>query len=131
MPSFSQKSLRKLDDAHPIWQSILNEAIEHVDFTIIETFRNEERQNAMFQKGQSQLRWPDSKHNVRPSMAVDIAPYPIDWDDLSRFYRLVGFIEGLAWTRGVEIRAGIDWDRDWEHMDNRFNDAVHIELYGV
>lgn len=120
--------MRKLEDAHPIWQSILEEAIQHTDFSILETYRNEARQTEMFKTGRSHLKWPNSKHNQKPSLAVDIAPYPVDWDDLTRFYRLVGFIEGLAFTRGVQIRSGLDWDRDWDHFDNRWNDGPHLEI---
>ena len=128
MPSFSHKSKQKLLLADYRWQDILNEAIQYVDFTILETYRDRERQEQMFEEGRSTLRWPHSKHNQNPSLAVDIAPYPIDWDDLTRFYRLMGLVQGLAWTKGIETRIGLDWDRDWDHKDNRWNDGPHIEI---
>ena len=40
-------------------------------------------------EGRSKLSWLESKHNCEPSRAVDIAPYPIDWDDRERFSHLV------------------------------------------
>ncbi len=128
MPNFSNRSKRRLAQCDDRLQEILNKAIELVDFSILEGHRDEEKQNRMVAEGKSQLSWPNSRHNKNPSLAVDIAPYPIDWDDIRRFDRLSGVISGIAWTKGIEIRWGGDWDRDWDLQDNRFNDLPHFEL---
>ena len=128
MPVFGNRSKRRLAQCDQRLQDVLNEAIELVDFSVLEGHRDEEKQNRMYDEGRSQLRWPGSKHNKQPSLAVDIAPYPIDWDDIRRFDRLSGVVMGIAHTKGITLRWGGDWDRDWEVQDNRFNDLPHFEL---
>jgi len=63
-----------------------------------------------------------------PSLAVDAAPYPIDWNDRDRWMRFSGFVLGVARAYGVTLRWGGDWDRDWDVADNRFNDWPHFEI---
>ena len=128
MPRFGATSIHRLNGADPRLQQILLKAIEIVDFSVLESIRDQETQNAMFLDGKSKLKWPDSKHNRRPSLAVDIAPYPIDWNDVRRFDRLSGVIFGIAHMLDIPIRWGGDWDRDWDLFDNRFNDLPHFEL---
>ena len=90
--------------------------------------RNQEDQEEMYEQGRSQLRYPKSKHNSLPSKAVDVAPYPIDWNDRERFTLFAGFVLGTAETMGVKLRWGGDWNRNWETADNSFDDLVHFEL---
>jgi len=125
---FSSHSLARLDECDPRLQKVLKEAIKYVDFSIIEAHRGEARQNRMYEEGRSKLRWPDSKHNKYPSLAVDCCPFPLDWGDLSRFAHLAGYIRGIASQMGIPLRWGGDWDRDGELSDNRFNDLPHLEL---
>ncbi len=94
----------------------------------MEGHRREERQNVMFRTGKSKLKWPNSKHNQSPSLAVDIAPYPIDWNDFREFDYLAGLVIGIGHQMGVEIRWGGDWNRNGALSDNRFNDLPHFEL---
>jgi len=60
-------------------------------------------------------------------MAVDVAPYPIDWDDLPRFRRFAYYVIGMADGLGVTLRWGGDWDSD-PKTKNNFDDLVHFEL---
>jgi peptidoglycan L-alanyl-D-glutamate endopeptidase CwlK len=61
-------------------------------------------------------------------MAVDVAPYPIDWNDPARFARLFGYIERIANELQIPIRWGGDWNRNWRTKDERLIDLPHIEL---
>jgi hypothetical protein len=63
-----------------------------------------------------------------PSRAVDVAPYPIDWNDFKRFYHFAGIVRAVAHQRGVKIRWGGDWDSDFDFKDERFLDLPHFEL---
>lgn len=128
MPSFGKRSLQELETLDERLQEILIEAIQYFDFTILCGHRNEEDQNKAYNKGRSKLQWPESKHNSYPSIAVDLAPYPLNWENLNRFYYLMGFIRGLAISKGLNLRFGGDWDRDGEITDNNFNDLPHIEI---
>lgn len=69
-------------------------------------------------------------------MAVDVAPYPIDWEDRDRLHYFAGYVMGTAaylYDLGVmsyRVRFGGDWDMDTQTADNTFDDLVHFELIG-
>lgn len=128
MPSFSKTSQERLATCHPVLQEILNEAIKDVDFSVICGHRNKADQDKAFNEGKSTKRWPNSKHNRLPSVAVDVAPYPIRWNDRAAFARLFGYIERIAHEKGYKLRWGGDWDGDWNTEEERFIDMPHIEL---
>ena len=128
MPKFSHISKKKVETCHPLLQEVINEAINRFDFTVLWGHRAKATQNKFYQKGTSTKAWPDSKHNVWPSEAIDIAPYPIDWQDERRFTFLAGIILGIAYMKRIPMRWGGDWDRDTEVKDNKFNDLGHFEL---
>ncbi len=128
MPSFSARSLEKLNTCDERLQKIMKEAIKHVDFTILEGHRDEETQNEYFRQGKSKLKYPKGKHNSIPSKAIDVAPYPIDWSDTRRFDHLAGIIVGIGLTMGIKLRWGGDWDGDYSFKDQTFHDLPHFEL---
>ncbi len=128
---FGQRSMKNLSEAHPDLQRLFSEVIKHVDCSVIEGFRSEEEQNKMVHDGRSKLEWPLSKHNQTPSLAVDVIPYPVDWNDKNRFYYFAGFVKGTAARLGIKIRWGGDWDSDNEFKDQSFHDLPHFELSEV
>jgi peptidoglycan L-alanyl-D-glutamate endopeptidase CwlK len=134
MPEFSQTSLNRLDSCHEDLQIIMSEVTTLFDCSILEGHRDHDRQELLFQKGYSQVQWPDSKHNTMPSMAVDVAPYPILWDDEGRFAFFAGWVFCVAARLFEEekishqLRWGGDWDQDTYTEDQDFNDLVHFEL---
>lgn len=133
MPSFGRRSKEKLDTLDPRLQKILNEAIKHFDFTILEGHRGQERQDELYATGKSQLKWPNSKHNSNPSIAVDIAPWfptqpHVQWDNWDMWFHFAGFIMGVASTLGYKLRWGGNWDGDMDFKDSSFIDAPHFEL---
>jgi peptidoglycan L-alanyl-D-glutamate endopeptidase CwlK len=79
--------------------------------------------------GHSKVRYPNSCHNVNPSLAVDAAPYPIDWLDHERFIYFGGYVKGIAAQLKIPIRWGGDWDGDFTLKDNLFNDYAHFEIH--
>lgn len=128
MPYFSEASKARLKTCHKDLQELFNEVIKHHDCTILEGHRDREAQNTAYINGRSKLKYPFSKHNTYPSDAVDVAPYPIDWEDLERFRRFAWFVRGVAAARGIEIRCGADWDGDHDIKDQTFHDLPHFEL---
>ena len=118
----------QLGSCHSDLQRLFNEVIKHYDCTILEGHRTEDRQNELYENGKSKVKFPNSKHNSFPSMAVDVVPYPIDWDDTRRFYMFVGIVRGIASQLGINIRCGADWDGDLEVKDQNFHDLPHFEL---
>jgi len=128
MPSFSKSSTDRLEQCDSRIQEVLNEVVKHFDCTVMCGHRGEEEQNEAFRTGRSKLQFPQSKHNGLPSMAVDVAPYPIDWNDIKRFHYFAGFVVGIAAAKGITLRYGGDWDRDTQLKDNNFNDLPHFEI---
>jgi len=128
MPAFSTLSEQRLATCDPRLQAILKEAIRHVDFTIMCGFRGPDEQEDAFRTGRSKVRWPNSKHNRRPSVAVDLAPFPVDWTDTARFARLAGYIERIAHEQGVKLRWGGDFDQDGRTVGEKFIDMPHLEI---
>lgn len=126
---FSRTSRRRLDTCHQRLQEIMEDVLEIRDITIIEGHRSPERQDELFAAGKSKLRGGESKHNLFPSRAVDIAPYPIDWDDIHQFVYLAGIVQAVARRHGVKIRWGGNWDGDDTVVsDQNFDDLVHFEM---
>ena len=74
MPSFSKRSFDTLATCDARLQSICLEVIKMFDFSVICGHRDEEAQERAFREGFSKARWGQSKHNVKPSKAVDLAP---------------------------------------------------------
>jgi len=134
MPKFGKRSTANLEEAHADLQTVFNEVIKYFDCSIIEGRRGEKEQNEAFHKGNSKLKYPQSKHNKEPSMAVDVVPYPIDWKDGNRMRYFAGYVMGIAnllKDRGIidhALRWGGDWDKDTEVKDNKFQDFPHFEL---
>ena len=128
MPEFSDESLARLSTCDYKLQHLFKEVVKQFDCTVIEGYRSERKQLILFQEGRSKVE--KGKHNTTPSMAVDVAPYPIDWDDKERFYYFAGFVKAVSILVGVDIRWGGDWDDDKNMDDQTFNDLTHFEIRG-
>lgn len=120
MPSFSSKSQQKLSTCEQPIQDLFNEVIKHVDCTILDGHRDEERQNKAFKEGNSKARFPQSKHNTYPSRAIDVIPYPVDWEDIPRFHEFAGLVKGLAISMNINIK--------WGGHFKSFFDGPHFQL---
>tara|TARA_Y100000004_G_scaffold30030_2_gene31216 strand:- start:15511 stop:15903 length:393 start_codon:yes stop_codon:yes gene_type:complete len=128
MAKFGKTSKEKLATCHEDLQKVFNEVIKHVDCSVIEGYRNEERQNRLFSEKKTKVRYPNGRHNSNPSRAVDVVPYPIDWNDRERFHLFAGFVLGIAKSMGIVLRWGGDWNMNFEVDDNNFDDFPHFEL---
>jgi peptidoglycan L-alanyl-D-glutamate endopeptidase CwlK len=128
MPHFSQRSYERLKTCHPDLIRLFETVVRGFDCTVLEGHRGEQAQNDAYDKGYSKLRYPDSKHNKTPSLAVDVAPYPVDWNDRERFYFFAGYVKGVAEELDITIRWGGDWDSDTHVHDQTFFDLPHFEL---
>lgn len=134
MFNLSKKSHEKLTQCHIDLQTIFREVIKIHDCIIIEGHRDEEAQNKAFQTLKSKLKWPNSKHNQDPSLAVDVSPHPIDWNDTKRWYFFAGLVLGISERLLKEgkikhkIRWGGDWKGKFDFKSNSFNDLPHFEI---
>ena len=124
MPKFGKRSKKRLKGVDSKLVNVLNELIKIMDVTIIEGLRTAKRQEELLAKGATKVKY--SRH--MSGKAVDLAPYPIDWEDRERFHYMGGMIRGIGQQLGLKIRWGGDWDSDGEIKDNNFDDLVHVEL---
>jgi peptidoglycan L-alanyl-D-glutamate endopeptidase CwlK len=123
MFTFGERSTKNLKTCHPDLQKLFNEVIKHKDCAVIEGFRNEERQDELYHAGRSKKWWPESEHNSKPSLAVDVIPYPIDWENEKRFIEFCGFVKGVASQMNINIiSGGLDWKTfiDYPHFQLEF-----------
>ncbi len=125
---FGERSKKALETAHPRLRELFEEVVRTYDCAVLCGFRNEEDQEKAFTAGLSKARWPASKHNSYPSLAVDVVPWPIDWNDQRRFYHFAGYVLALARKAGIKVRWGGDWNGNMDFKDQNFHDLPHFEL---
>ena len=128
MPKFGKTSKNRLGTCEKDLINLFNEVIKHFDCSILEGHRGQEEQDKYFNEGKSKVKYPNGRHNANPSKAVDVVPYPVDWNDTERMYYFAGIVKGIAISMGIKIRWGGDWDGDTEVKDTKFKDLPHFEL---
>jgi len=128
MPKFGKTSADRLATCHPDLQKLFNEVVKNYDCSVLQGIRPKEEQDEYFRTGRSKVQYPNSKHNSDPSMAADVAPYPIDWNNTNRFYHFAGYVIATADQLGIKLRWGGDWDSDKDFSDQNFNDLPHFEI---
>ena len=130
MPKFGKRSKERLKGVDARLINVCNELIKIMDCTIIEGVRSDEKQNEYFKNGKSKKDGIVNKGMHQLGKAIDLAPYPIDWNDRDRFHYMGGMIRGIAKQLNINVRWGGDWDSDGQTKDNSFDDLVHVEIRG-
>ena len=112
------RSLQNLSGVHPDLVAVVKLAITitEQDFTVIEGIRNINRQRELVKAGKSTTM--NSRHIT--GHAVDMVPWPVDWNDLERFEIMSEAMKQAA----EELDIPIVWGGDWKS----FYDAPHFEL---
>jgi peptidoglycan L-alanyl-D-glutamate endopeptidase CwlK len=151
-------SLSRLEGVHPDLVRVVKRAAimaeKRDDFSVLEGVRTREQCYTNWGKGrtaaqckaasvpvdfakprEAKVTWLanplSSKHFPRGdgySHAVDLAPFPLDWNDLARFDRIAVLMFAAAKAEGVAIRWGADWDRDGKPRERGETDSPHFEL---
>ena len=128
MPSFSTRSAERLETCDGRMIEIAYEAIKFFDFTVICGHRTNEEQDELYAQGRTKpgriityKKGGESIHNTYPSLAVDLAPYPIDWSNITKFGEMAGIIKYIAWKKNIPIQWGGDWMtfKDYPHFQIR------------
>ncbi len=133
MNVFGIPSLAELDTADGRLQEIAEIVLVIKDHSILKGHRYENEQNAAYKADppRTRLKWPDGKHNARPSQAIDVQTYPRpekEQDLREEQFYLLGLYVGVAAQMGVKLRSGADWDADGEVSDNGWDDLFHVEI---
>ena len=129
MYKFSKRSLNNLATAEEKLQVLFNEVIKEVDCTVIYGHRTPEEQFELFKQGREKKDgwWvkvgktvtnldgsiKKSKHNYFPSKAVDVVPFPLDWNNIESFKNLAVIIKKKA----KELNIDVEWGGDWQMKD--------------
>ena len=127
MASFGVKSSRRLITCHVDIHRVMLPVVKVYDCSVIWGYRGEARQNRAVANGHSLTNWPDSRHNINPSLAIDIVPYPIDWTSIDRFKELAWVIKGSAQALDVPLEWGGDWE-NWIVNGKKRKDYAHWQL---
>lgn len=122
MPVFGSRSLSNLAGVHPDLRRVLDEAIKHIDFTVIQGQRGRKAQEAAKAAGNSNAGFGQSPHNYAPALAVDVIPYPFkdaDWNDIPKFKAIADVVIAEGKKLGIEITWGGNWKslKDYPHLE--------------
>jgi len=138
MPSFtSKRSIHVRSELARPLQVVVDEAIKHIDFSLIDGKRTDEHQQELFFASPPKTTLDGiikrSKHqgvlDAGPAFAFDFIPAPFTtWDDRPLFTAYAHFMIGIAVVKGIELRWGGDWDKDFCWRDQTFHDLPHMEI---
>jgi len=129
MPYFSRRSKTALAAAHPLLQKLFSEVIKEFDCVILESRRGKADQEKAFKSGNSRAHFGESAHNYTPAIALDVCPYPINWENRKAFIEQSKVVLRKAKELGIPIRWGGDWDGDGDMTDQTLMDLPHYELH--
>ena len=106
----SKKSKERLETCDDRLITIVSDVLKVMDITILCGHRGKEEQEKAFSEGKSRAHFGQSKHNSYPSLAVDIAPYPINWDVKDpRWNIMCDLVLYVAERYGIKMRLGRDF----------------------
>ena len=116
MYKFGRKSAQRRDECVSALRRVLDRALAYgvMDMSIICGARLTDEQKQAFAQGRSKLDGVTkfSKHQVGGntgrdlSEAVDVVPYPIDWDNKLAFHVMAGLMFAAAAEEGVKLSVG-------------------------
>jgi len=135
----SSRSRKNLEGIHPKLIAVVERAIEITkqDFMVIDGVRTKQEQLDLYAKGRTKpgrkVTWTlKSKHMVNEKTgyghAVDVCPYPVDWNDTKKFDMIAVAMMKAARCEGVVLRWGADWDMDENTRERGEYDSPHFEL---
>ena len=130
MPKFGAKSTSALATCVPPLQVLAQVVVVRFDCAVIWGRRGKAEQEYALQQGWTTKHWPHSSHNVEApglSAAMDLTPYPVDWNDQPRLYYFSGYVRGIAERLGIKLRYGADWDGDYDINDQMLRDPCYFE----
>tara|TARA_R110000744_G_scaffold337468_1_gene442684 strand:- start:78 stop:554 length:477 start_codon:yes stop_codon:yes gene_type:complete len=152
---YGKGSEARLNTCHYDLQRIARMALSIglMDISVICGNRSKEEQNALYPACTS-VKFPNSKHNSLPSMAIDLAPYHPVYGYLSghktqinriagaenisyaeahcfiasEYNRLAGIVLSCAKHLNIKLRWGGDWNSNNNTLDQSLVDLPHFEL---
>lgn len=131
-------SRKKLEGLHPDLVAVVTRAIEVTtqDFTVLCGVRTLAEQKELYAQGRTKpgqiVTWTLKSRHLPAAdglgRAVDLCPYPIDWNTLSKFDAIAAAVMQASKELGVPVRWGADWDQDGIARERGETDSPHFEL---
>ena len=149
--NLSQRSLDRLVGVDERLQRVVKRAIQLTkqDFMVLEGVRTKQQCMINYGKGRTiaqcvakgvpaqyanpkaaKVTWlnnPFASKHVS-GKAVDLVPYPVDWNDLKKFDAIAQAMLQAAKELGVPVRWGADWDGDGKPRERGESDSPHFEI---
>lgn len=147
------RSLERLNGIHPDLASVVKRAIELTsqDFSVLEGVRSEWRQRELYGQGRTakelaavgvdpalakpamqKVTWTLKSNHFKQKdgygHAVDLVPYPLDWNTISKFDAIADAMFKAADDIGVRLRWGADWNQNGRRRERGESDSPHFEL---
>lgn len=116
MAYFGETSNNRLNTVDPKLKRLFEKVVVQVDCTVLEGRRTMERQHELYEDGKTKTL--NSKHLTGD--AVDVVPYPVDWEDIQRQKDFALLVLDTAMKMGIKVR--------WGGMFKGFYDSPHWEL---
>ena len=126
-------SLARLQGVDETLVNVVKRAIEisEVDFTVMEGVRTLGRQRELYAQGRTApgkiVTWTMKSRHIE-GKAVDLVPYPLDWNDIDKFNKIKEAMFQAARELGVNLRWGADWDQDGHYREKGETDSPHFEI---
>ena len=126
-------SLARLQGVDEMLVNVVKRAIEisEVDFTVMEGVRTLERQRELYAQGRTApgkiVTWTMKSRHIE-GKAVDLVPYPLDWNDLDKFNKIKDAMFQAARELDVNLRWGADWNSNGEYREKGEYDSPHFEI---
>lgn len=110
--NLGKRSVENLSGVHPDLVAVVEAAIKITkqDFLVIEGVRSKDRQVELFKAGKSKTM--NSRHLT--GHAVDLCPYPVDWNDHNKFKAIAEAMKAAAKDLGIPLEWGGDWKGGWD-----------------
>ena len=149
--NLSQRSLNKLVGVDERLQRVVKRAIQlsKQDFMVLEGVRTRQQCMINYGKGRTiaqcvakgvpaqyanpkaaKVTWlnnPFASKHVE-GKAVDLVPYPVDWNDLKKFDAIAKAMLQAAKELNVPVRWGADWNGNGKPRERGESDSPHFEI---
>ena len=130
---FSKLSKQRLTGVNPKLVQVVQRALELTtqDFSVLEGVRTAQRQRELYQQGRTTpgniVTWTLKSKHI-DGVAVDLIPYPLDWNDTKAFNAIAEAMFKASKELKIPIRWGADWDQDGKPRERGETDSPHFEL---
>lgn len=126
--NMSDSSRYELDSVDIRLRKLINELRHIRSVSVIRGHVGRSAQNITYFYGRSCHRFPHSKHNRMPSLAVDIVPVTFTHNNVEESYLIAGMMMALAWKSNIKIVWGMDTKLKIGQSDHIDCESGHFEI---